>query len=371
MAVAEELDLIAGPAARQWAELPYIPENGGLSLPWFPASELLGLEVGEERWLVDRLIPAETINMLVGSPGTGKSLLVIDLCCCVATGTPFLGRGVRQGRVMYLAAEDGWRRVATRLRHWADGRGIDPGALSDFYVLPSPLQIAAGEGQADQGEAVLAAWEQLQGDISAVDPMLVVLDPLVDIHAGLDENKAGEMATLVRVLRRLVRGQDRALLLTHHDRKASLEPSVYSGRGSSALAGGMDGIYHAVAHKRDEDDDEDAPLQVLLHITKGRDLPPSLKRAVGLRYESGHWYVDESVVSTRRAKEVEQLRKVYDFLATTDRASVNETRKALSIAYNTADTYLQRLETIGAAVYASRDRPVLFAANPGARDRIR
>lgn len=362
--VTDAMDLLAG--AGQWRDLPYLPENGGLKLPWFPAGELLGIEAGEERWLVERLIPAETINMLVGSPGTGKSLFVVDLCCCVVTGTRFMGRDVRAGRVMYLAAEDGWRRVAKRLRAWAEGQGVDPEALNDFYVLPSPLQIAAGEGQQDQGDAVIAAWQQLQADIETIDPVLVVLDPLVDIHAGLDENKSGEMANLLRLLRRLVRGQDRAMLITHHDKKGVLEPSVYSGRGSSALAGGMDGQYHMVSATAGEGDEDDL-LQVLLHVTKGRDLPPSLKRPVGLRYERGHWLIDDSVRSAKKQKEVEELRALYDWLQGKHAgSSIKEAQLFLGIAYNTAQARLDRLVKIGAA-FQTVPRPAQYQANPGAR----
>jgi RecA-family ATPase len=362
--------MVVAEAPAAWAELPYLPSNGGLALPWFPAGELLGLETGEERWLVDRLIPAETINMLVGNPGTGKSLLVIDLCCCIATGMPFLGRDVRRGKVMYLAAEDGWRRVSKRLRAWADGQMVPPDALDGFYVLPSALQIAAGEGYGDQSEAMQAAWDQLQEDVEAIDPVLVVLDPLVELHAGLDENKATEMAPLMKTLRRLVRGRDRALILTHHDKKGVTEPNVYSSRGSGALPGGMDGSYYLAPHKREEGDEEDAALQVLLHVTKGRDLPPSLKRPVGLRYVNGHWHVDESVVSAKRAKEIDQLYRAYDFLTARERATVNEARLELDIPYNTMHERLKHLEAIGAAVYVSRERPIAFAANPGARERI-
>jgi len=368
MTATEALDLMAGTG--RWNDLPYLPDNGGLALPWFPAGELLGLESGEERWLVDRLIPSESINMLVGSPGTGKSLLVIDLCCCLATGTPFLGREVRQGKVMYLAAEDGWKRVSKRLRLWADGRQVAAEALNDFYVLPSPLQIAAGETQADQGEAVIDAWLQLQADIEAIDPVLVVLDPLVDIHAGLDENKAGEMANLMRVLRRLVRGQDRAMLITHHDKKGILEPSVYSGRGSGALAGGMDGQYHMVGVQAGEGEEEDA-LQVLLHITKGRDLPPALKRPIGLRFDRGHWLVDESVRSAKKEKELAELRGIYDWLRVQggQGAVIREVHVALGIAYNTAQARLERMEKLG-AVIRTVERPARYQVNPGARDLI-
>lgn len=360
-------DVVA--ALGQWRDLPYFPANGGLALPWFPAGELLGLETGEERWLVDQLIPAETINMLVGSPGTGKSLLVVDLCCCVATGTAFIGRDVRPGKVMYLAAEDGWRRVAKRLRAWADGRGVAPAALADFYVLPSPLQIAAGEQQADQADAVLDAWQQLQADIVAVDPVLVVLDPLVDIHAGLDENKAGEMAALMRVLRRLVRGQDRAMLITHHDKKGVLEPSVYSSRGSGALAGGMDGQYHVVSAQPGEGDEDEA-LQIIMHVTKGRDLPPSLKRPIGLRLDRGHWLVDDSIRSAKKQKELEELRALYDWLRGAQTgASIREAQLGLGIAYNTAQARLERLKACGAAILTV-ERPARYMVNPGARAAI-
>lgn len=358
-------------ASDLWPDLPFFPDTPGVLLPWFPASELMEAQTTEERWLVDELIPAETINMLVGNPGTGKSLLVLDLCCCVVTGTPFLGRAVRQGRVMYLAAEDGWARVAKRLREWGDGQHRTPADLKEFYVLPSSIQIAAGEGQDDLADATVEAWAQLQADIEALDPVLVVLDPLVDVYVGLDENKASEMAPLVRGLRKLVRNQDRVLLITHHDRKGSTEPNVYSSRGSGSLAGGMDGIYHATPVPPKAAEEEEEHLAVMLHITKGRDLPPSLKRPFGARYRAGHWHVDESIQTAKKEKELALLRQLYDLLVRTGRAlSVREAEANLGIAYNTARAYLTRLVEVGAALLVS-ERPAQFVANPGARGQIR
>lgn len=67
------------------------------------------------RWRVEDLIPDGHMTMLIGDGGTGKSYLALHLALCIASGQPFLGQEVVQGRVLYidyeLDAEDQMRRT--------------------------------------------------------------------------------------------------------------------------------------------------------------------------------------------------------------------------------------------------------------------
>lgn len=274
-----------------------LPLPDGVELPFYSMKDLLQLEVPPMQWLVQDLIPAETINLLVAPPGTGKSLVCLDLAMSVVTDRLFLGRGCRSGTVLYLAAEDGWKRVHWRASDWVKAHGATGEQLDRFRVMPFSLQVATGND--DSVEAARDAWEQLYRTVDFFDPILIILDPFVELHEGLDENDAAQMSGLIRNLRKLVRGKDRAMIITHHDRKSiGGEPGVYSGRGSSAIPGGVDGQYHLRAAEAAEDGDgEGKPAKrIVLHVTKGRDLPPEMMTKLGLRLVNMRWVIDSSAV---------------------------------------------------------------------------
>ena len=57
----------------------------------------------------------EGLTLLCGAPKMGKSWFVLDMCASVAEGLPFLGQKTDRGGVFYLALEDSFDRVHTRL----------------------------------------------------------------------------------------------------------------------------------------------------------------------------------------------------------------------------------------------------------------
>src|SRR5262249_11475049 len=59
----------------------------------------------KHRWVVDELILTGELVFLVAPAFTGKTTLALDLAGCVATGQPFLGREVTQGRALYVTRE--------------------------------------------------------------------------------------------------------------------------------------------------------------------------------------------------------------------------------------------------------------------------
>ena len=80
------------------------------------------LEIRDSIFLVADLIEAETLSLIFGDPGCGKSFLAVDIGLSVATGTPFHGRATRQG-VVFVIAGEGHNGLARRFHAWAKDRG--------------------------------------------------------------------------------------------------------------------------------------------------------------------------------------------------------------------------------------------------------
>src|SRR5215472_10762317 len=58
-------------------------------------------------FVVEDLIYERTLNLVVGHSGLGKTPLLATLATCITSGTPFLGRNVKQSPILYCDAEMG------------------------------------------------------------------------------------------------------------------------------------------------------------------------------------------------------------------------------------------------------------------------
>jgi len=79
------------------------------------------LEIRDPEFLVADLIKAETLSLIFGDPGCGKSFLAVDIGLSVATGTTFHGRATKQCVVFFIAGE-GHTGLARRFHAWAKDR---------------------------------------------------------------------------------------------------------------------------------------------------------------------------------------------------------------------------------------------------------
>jgi hypothetical protein len=94
-----------------------------------------------------------------------------------------------------------------------------------------------------------ADQQRLDATLLAHRPALLILDPLVRLHA-IDENVAGEIAALLGYLRLLQRKTGAAIALVHHARKnvSANGGAGYSLRGSSDLYAWVDSFLYLRRH---------------------------------------------------------------------------------------------------------------------------
>jgi hypothetical protein len=193
------------------------------------------LAFSEPGWLIEKLFPVESLLGLYGPSGHGKSFLALDWALSIARGGEWLGRSVRQGPVVYIAAEGG-RSIRRRVAAWMDERGCP--------TLPGAFFLLEGVQIREQQDVELLAGRI---DELEITPVLIVVDTLARCFVGGDENSAQEMGEFIGGLDWLKQKTGAAVMVLHHTGKKAQEME----RGSTALRAAADVMIH-VAKKNEQ-----------------------------------------------------------------------------------------------------------------------
>lgn len=178
-------------------------------------------------WLWEPFLARGKLSVLDGDPGTGKSLVTIDLAARLSTGSPM---PCSEGRtpiasVLLLNAEDDARDT---IRARVVAAGAD---LSRVRVLAAP---GLGLERMPLFPADAAALERAIREFGAA---LVVIDPLMAfLPPALCAHNDQCIRAALNPLAAIAAATGACLLLVRHLRKAG-GPSLYRGLGSIGIAG--------------------------------------------------------------------------------------------------------------------------------------
>lgn len=156
-------------------------------------------------WLIHGLIQENTIALLAGPGGLGKSFLALGIARSLSAGRMFFNRSVKKGRVLYVAAE-GVSAFGDRVRAWNEANpGVTVPADGITYV-------ESGVNLQDDGSVQRLAEIVKGGDYS-----LVILDTLSQLGHMENENNNAEVAQVFRQVKKLrdVREGTSVLVIDH------------------------------------------------------------------------------------------------------------------------------------------------------------
>lgn len=219
------------PGAAEAREVAEVEATGLISLAPVPA------DLPARPWLVENLLMDGQVTMLTGRGGDGKSLLALQVAVMVATRAEFGWWQARQRRnVLILNAEDNIDEQRRRLLGVCEVMDVDPRLPEGrLFTMDRESLVLVHRDPEDGAVKPSPLYDRLAALIREHEIGLVVIDPLVEAHVGIDENSNADMKELVIMLRRLARLRAIPLLIVHHSRKGASGGDQDGARGGSAL----------------------------------------------------------------------------------------------------------------------------------------
>lgn len=195
---------------------------------FYSAATLKGKPVPEREWLVHGMIPSRTVTLFSGDGGTGKSLLAMQLAVAAVAGAGWIGKSARQGRALFISAEDDddelHRRLDDILR--AEGRTYDDVTGLTLRSLAGEDALLAIDNQLALIETEL--FKDLEKRAAHETPVLIVIDTLADVYPA-NENDRAKVRQFIGILRGLAIRQKCAVVLLGHPSLTGIN----SGTGTS------------------------------------------------------------------------------------------------------------------------------------------
>jgi len=180
----------------------------------------------DSAYLIKGVVQANSLTMMVGASGDGKSFFTIDACMAIATGQSWYGHKVNRGLVVYVAAEGGMG-INNRFAAIKQKRVLS-GAPIELVKAAVNLMDAA---ECDALVQLVRAAESKHGEKCAA----IVFDTLARCMSG-DENSTEDMNAAVKGADGIRTAIGCTVIVVHHYGKDASRGA----RGSTVLKAAVD-----------------------------------------------------------------------------------------------------------------------------------
>lgn len=176
------------------------------------------------QFLIEQLLPSAVLTLLGAHGGAGKSMLALQAAVCLAIGRPFMGKTVKQSRVLFFSAEDSGITVQFRLARICRQFGVEPitvaGNLKIIDATNDPCLYGDMPGQ-PRCATITVGYQRLKAMVADFGADILVIDNASDTFDA-NENERARVRQFVRVLLQLG-GKHKAtvLLIAHVDKQTA------------------------------------------------------------------------------------------------------------------------------------------------------
>jgi len=158
--------------------------------------------------IVQGVLGAGEFSLFVAKPGTAKSVLVGDIGCHIAAGLDWHGRKVKQGLVVFFAAERK-RLTERRVAAWRKKHDV---TNIPFVVVGGKLDMTTGLIDAKALATTIEALEEKCGH----DCVLIILDTVTRTFGPGDQHQSRDMQRYVQSVDELNRATSAHVAAIHH-----------------------------------------------------------------------------------------------------------------------------------------------------------
>ena len=288
--------------------------------PLVDAFDLIGSDLERPPELVEGILHRGSKMVIGGGSKSFKTWVLIDLAASVATGSPWWGFDTEQGKVLYMNFEIQDVFFRDRLFEVTDAKDcqLDPGQLTYWGLRGKAADLRK-------------LMPKIVAELKDKNYSLIIFDPIYKGLGDRDENKAGDIASLLNELESLAVQTGAAVAFGHHFSKGNQagKESIDRIGGSGVFARDPDAILTMTRHEEDEAFTVDATLRnfppipqfvvTRRHPLMVRDdaLDPKALRTAGAPQK----YSDEDLLS---ALDDEPLRTMDWFRAVTARIGISQ-----------------------------------------------
>ena len=208
-----------------------------------PASQVNIIKTGtiekpekQEEWILEPFLPTNSIVLLDGLGGLGKSIFAMEMAFSISTGQSFLFQDISPtGKypILYVTAEETDWRFFERLQNIENAYGLKSknfywlSTISKDFCLPTARLFCRKQNKVQPTETFVF----LENAIKKTQAKLVVLDSWINFY-GLDENSTEDGAIAYDHMKSLIRQHNCSTIILHHQTKEAMRGQLNIFRGT-------------------------------------------------------------------------------------------------------------------------------------------
>ena len=208
-------------------------------LEYISAIDLQSKELPPTIYYVNNILP-QGLNLICSVPKLGKSWLALDLCLSICNGSTFLGFNTKQTGCLYLALEDSYNRLKSRMNKLLD----DKRAPNNFIYAINCNDLK--NGFVNQIENFLKNNKDIK---------VIIIDTLQKIRSESKSNNAySHDYKELSMIKKLADEKGLCIILIHHLKKGMTNDPFEKVSGTNGITGTVDTTF--VLDKKNRNDDE-------------------------------------------------------------------------------------------------------------------
>jgi putative DNA primase/helicase len=182
-------------------------------------------------WLIDDIIQLNSMSIIYGQPGCGKTFMVLDMCLHMAHNDNWKGHKINNKGIIIYCIGEGIHGICNRIKTWHHYNNKSNDA--PFILIPIETISFSDKENIDKMIKTLdSIIDKYKLPIS-----MIVVDTLSKASVGYDENSSKDMGEFLYQFDILKKYFELSILFIHHSNKN------YRGiRGSSYLMGTADTV---------------------------------------------------------------------------------------------------------------------------------